>query len=35
MMPREAPADRTISDLPNYITPAGFRRVSEELAQRR
>jgi transcription elongation factor GreB len=32
MMPRETPADRTVSDVPNYITPAGFRRLSEELA---
>jgi hypothetical protein len=35
MMPREAAADRTATDVPNYITPAGFRRLSEELAQRR
>src|SRR6476620_3210321 len=31
-MPRQAPPDRPVSDVPNYITPAGFRRLSEELA---
>jgi transcription elongation factor GreB len=31
-MPRQAPPDRTASEVPNYITPAGFRRLSEELA---
>src|SRR6476646_7148955 len=31
-MPRQAPPDRPVSEAPNYITPAGFRRLSEELA---